>query len=863
MRHWLPLFLLVGLLSAVGTLAEETNPSSREADGAPASPADLPAQYQQWLEDVALLLSDAEREAFLALRQDYRRDAFIERFWRLRDPYPESTRNERQLDWDARLNALRILFQYEERDPRDERYEVLLLNGQPTRRCRYLRVPDELWYYDYSEMEGQPFFVFLREIYDGGPLQIVRPGLQRQLGGPFGTRPLRLSRDLDIVCNGEDFFLYGEWLEDQSADSLHRLYDRITSPPEPPNLEWISGFLAASTELPEGAERFDATLSVEFPGRHRSRTVLQGLVAIAPEALVADDHALHNLRLTGELLQGGKLFDQFAYTFHLPAADAGSTVPVAFERRLRAGPYTLLLKIEDLNGGRFWYRSQAVTVPATVPLSTPTVVSATAPDLGDSRGRGMALQGLLEEARAVAQGDRPILRLIRPTTNLMAGLQRFATLTGGGIDRVRFLLDDRPIFTKLRPPFTVELDLGELPQAQVLRVEGYGPDSEEILASDELLLNPGGQTFRVRLLEPRRDRRYERSLPVEAEVTLPGERLGRGEPEDGVAERVEIYLDETLVATLHQPPYTQALRLPNPGELAYVRAVATLHDGHQTEDVVFVNAPPNMTEVRVDLVELYISVRDRQQRPVEGLPETAFQVREDGVAQRPVRFTEVRDLPIHIGLLLDTSGSMEDLLGETQGAVRDFLDRALQPKDRVALVTFNDRPRLTVELTGDRQALDSALTTLQAAGGTALNDGLVFMLYYLTGIRGQRAVLLLSDGADESSRFTEEATLELVRNAGVTVYTIGLKGAAGSRRARRHLERLAEESGGRAFLLEDPTQLTTVYQTIEEELRSRYFLAYQSTNDKALEDGGGDFREVRVEVEGSGLTATTMRGYVP
>ena len=118
-------------------------------------------------------------------------------------------------------------------------------------------------------------------------------------------------------------------------------------------------------------------------------------------------------------------------------------------------------------------------------------------------------------------------------------------------------------------------------------------------------------------------------------------------------------------------------------------------------------------------------------------------------------------------------------------------------------------------------------------------------------------------GADESSRFTEEATLELVRNAGITVYTIGLKGAAGSRRARRHLEQLAEQSGGRAFLLESPAQLAEVYQTIEEELRSRYFLAYQSTNDKALEDGGGDFREIRVEVDGAGLTATTMRGYVP
>ena len=89
-------------------------------------------------------------------------------------------------------------------------------------------------------------------------------------------------------------------------------------------------------------------------------------------------------------------------------------------------------------------------------------------------------------------------------------------------------------------------------------------------------------------------------------------------PEDGALERVEFFLNETLVATLYQPPFTQPIVLPEDGELAYVRAVAYLADGNSTEDLVFVNAPDNLEEVDVQFVELYTTVLDRGRRPVTG-----------------------------------------------------------------------------------------------------------------------------------------------------------------------------------------------------------------------------------------------------
>jgi Ca-activated chloride channel family protein len=332
-------------------------------------------------------------------------------------------------------------------------------------------------------------------------------------------------------------------------------------------------------------------------------------------------------------------------------------------------------------------------------------------------------------------------------------------------------------------------------------------------------------------------------------------------PEGEALDRVELYRDETLVATLYQPPYEQPIVLPTgqAGEIAYLRAVAYTTDGNSTEDSVFINAPPGLEEIDVQLVELYTAVVDRQGRPVEGLEVGDFAITEEDVPQQPVRFERVRDLPIRAGLLLDVSASMAGSMEEAQRAALTFFEQTITPRDRAALITFNDRPQLAVKLTNQILELGGGLAGLKAERGTALYDSIVFALYYFNGIKGQRALIVLSDGKDESSRFSFPDTLDFARRAGVTLYTIGLAFGRGDADAKKALERLADETGGRSFQVASASELTAVYTTIEEELRSQYLIVYQST--RSEEDR--KFRRVEVDVREPGLEAKTIRGYYP
>jgi VWFA-related protein len=365
------------------------------------------------------------------------------------------------------------------------------------------------------------------------------------------------------------------------------------------------------------------------------------------------------------------------------------------------------------------------------------------------------------------------------------------------------------------------------------------------VATDELLINSAAKRFQVRLAEPQRGKHYEKSLLARADVSVP----------DGqTIERVEFYLNEAKVATVFQPPYQQPILLNKGDEIAYVRAVAFLADGNSTENLVFVNAPENMAEVNVNFVELYTSVLDRQGRPVEGLTQKDFAVTEDGVKQEIARFERVTDLPIHAAVTIDVSASMEKNLDKARQAALQFLSGTIQPKDRAAVFTFNDHPYLTVKFTNDIPTLAGGLAGLKAERGTALYDSIIFTLYYFTGVKGQRAMLLLTDGKDEGSRFTFDDALEYARRAGVTIYAIGLGDAE-----HRKLNKLAEETGGRAFFIKSIDELTAIYASIESELRSQYLIAYQSNSTSA----GNNFRSVDLKVAKPGLEAKTIRGYYP
>lgn len=846
--RWL-LLLILALPAGGGAAALEPATGAAGADPAPppaaTAGAPLSAEHRRWLAEVEPMITEAERQAFLAISREYQRSAFIDGFWQVRDPFPETARNELRERWEARLAEARQRFD----DPAlDDRPRMFAVFGEPAAvfpgRCGGLLEPLEIWRYEGSErVRGTFHLVFVRGRGADSPshrLWSPGDGLMGLVVGasvdPLGDQLLR--RVAEECFRGDDVAAALV-----SAADWERL--RETLFPDPGS-EWVRTFTARSTDVPAEAEAFDARLELSYPGRHQSRTVLQALLAVPRTEAVAGTTGpvtSYDFLVDGEVLRKDELFESFRYRFHLPQGDVGGdTIPLLFQRYLRPGIYRLVLRAEDLASGRFHRREIDLEVPLVRPGQP--AAPATAATLA------AAPEDPAAEANASLVAGDQTLRLIPPPPGLQVGNTRFEAVVGGeGIARVRFSLDGRPVMSKTRSPYSVELDLGDAPRTHHVVAAALGDDGG-VLARDEVLVNAGPHRFAVRLVEPQRGRTYSTSLRAQVEVEV---------PETDRLDRVELYLNDTRVATLYQPPFAHPMLLPPATEVAYVRAVAYLGDGNSAEDLVFVNAPEYLEEIDVNYIELYTTVLDRRGRPVEGLTEADFRVLEEGVEQRLHRFELVRDLPIYAGILLDNSSSMAEEIGEAVAAALRFFDTVLTPKDRATVLTFNHAPELVVRFTNDPEVLAGGVAGITAEGGTALYDSLIYALYYFSGINGKRAIVLLSDGDDQGSDWSFDEALEYARRTGVSIYAIGLGLPAGNAMVRMQLQRLADETGGRTFFVDRARDLGRVYEAIEEELRTQYLLAYQSSYDG--DDKG--FRRVEVEVARPGAEAKTVSGYFP
>jgi VWFA-related protein len=219
----------------------------------------------------------------------------------------------------------------------------------------------------------------------------------------------------------------------------------------------------------------------------------------------------------------------------------------------------------------------------------------------------------------------------------------------------------------------------------------------------------------------------------------------------------------------------------------------------------------------------------------------------------------VRELPLTLGLVLDTSGSMREALVEAKLAAADFLAGVMTPRDRCFAVAFAERPAMLMPLTSDAHALETAFRDLPALGATSLHDALVYALYQFRGVRGRKAMVLLSDGDDTSSLVPWEDSLAFAERSGVAIYTVGLDVGSGSFGIRRKLEKLASETGGRTYFVEKASELAGVYAQIDRELRSQYLLAF-SPDPPAKE---GERHALEVKVRGGKGKARAARGYTP
>jgi len=257
-------------------------------------------------------------------------------------------------------------------------------------------------------------------------------------------------------------------------------------------------------------------------------------------------------------------------------------------------------------------------------------------------------------------------------------------------------------------------------------------------------------------------------------------------------------------------------------------------------------ARPQAT-IRVDttLILVPVTVNDPLNRPVSGLERENFRVFEDSVEQEITQFA-MDDAPVAVGLVFDTSGSMGAKLVTSRLAASQFF-RISNPEDEFFLVEFDDAPHLRVPLTGDTGTIENQLTFSRSHGSTALLDAIYLGLHEMKNSKkNKKALLLITDGGDNHSRYSPREVTNLVRESDVLIYSIGVFGGgstpeeAGGPGLLRHI---SEQTGGRLFEA-IPQELPDVAKKIGIELRNRYILAYAPKNQQR----DGKYHKITVKV---------------
>jgi Ca-activated chloride channel family protein len=270
-----------------------------------------------------------------------------------------------------------------------------------------------------------------------------------------------------------------------------------------------------------------------------------------------------------------------------------------------------------------------------------------------------------------------------------------------------------------------------------------------------------------------------------------------------------------------------------------------------------INSPQFMEEVNVHLVELPTTVT-RNGRPINDLVENAFKVLDEGKPVKVAKFEHVTNLPLSIGLAIDTSGSMQPRMAEAQKAASSFFANVMRSGDRAFLVSFDSQAQLVQRWSAKLSDVNAGLAKLRAEESTALYDAIVYSLYNFLGIKGQKALVLVTDGKDTASKFSFDQALEYARRAAVPIYAIGIGVGGAEIDTRYKLGRFCTESGGNVYYIQQATDLHRVYAEIQNELRSQYIIGiYPPDGVKP----GSKWREVTVQV--SAGKAKTIRGYYP
>jgi Ca-activated chloride channel family protein len=271
---------------------------------------------------------------------------------------------------------------------------------------------------------------------------------------------------------------------------------------------------------------------------------------------------------------------------------------------------------------------------------------------------------------------------------------------------------------------------------------------------------------------------------------------------------------------------------------------------------------PRVFSSKSEAVMIHVTVRDRKSRLVGGLPREAFSVFENGKPQALTYF-ENEDRPVTVGLVVDSSGSMQRKREDVIAAGLAFA-KSSHPQDEMFTVNFNEQVWTglppSVPFTTDFEQLRRALLRSGARGQTALFDAISLALQHLTkGQEGKKLLIVVSDGGDNASRTTFADVLDTALRMDAVIYTIGVYDEYAEDARPEVLKKLADSTGGASFFPKDPSETTQILERVATEIRSGYTLGYEPAAT------GSGFRALRVEVhppDGRKLNVRARSGYV-
>ncbi len=321
------------------------------------------------------------------------------------------------------------------------------------------------------------------------------------------------------------------------------------------------------------------------------------------------------------------------------------------------------------------------------------------------------------------------------------------------------------------------------------------------------------------------------------------------------------------------PPPTDRDPVPSPDPVLPNSAVAPTGEAAQPGQ----NAPTGVITqqngrytLKADAYEVRLnaSVVDNSGREIGDLPQTSFHVYEDGVPQTILGFRH-EDVPVSLGILIDSSGSMYDKRAAVDAASLDLV-RLSNPDDEAFLVDFSSEAYIDQDFTNNIGKLQQGLSYIKSSGGTALYDAVIASADYLAknSKRSKQVLLIVTDGDDNASSATLEQAIRRVQELdGPAIYTIGLLfgedvSRSESRHSREVLSELAEQTGGQAYFPHSLKDVDGVAHEVAQDIRTQYTIEYRSTKPPST----GGYRQIHVEVKEKGLRGLQVRtraGYYP